>query len=89
MGEYLFLKFHIVFICDFVMCEHLICVCRSWFDSSFDGVGHHRQVNQVLGNLVRHHWPGVVTDPGSGEVIPVTQWEHFKMPKEQCGMISG
>jgi hypothetical protein len=32
----------------------------SWLDTSFDGRCHHRQVNQVLGNLLRLHYPIIV-----------------------------
>ena len=31
----------------------------------------------VLGNLVRLHWPGLVTLP-SGESVPATTWEHYR-----------
>jgi hypothetical protein len=42
-----------------------------WFDSSFEGgAKHHRVVNHILGNLLRLHWPGVVTHPVSGEDVP-------------------
>ncbi|KAG2562165.1 hypothetical protein PVAP13_8KG331804 [Panicum virgatum] len=34
----------------------------SWQDTGFDGRGHHRQVNAVLGNLCHLHNPGVVTN---------------------------
>ena len=50
----------------------------SWFNTSFDGVRHHRQVNQILGNLIRYHWPDVVTNPGTGELIPITQWDQYR-----------
>jgi hypothetical protein len=33
---------------------------NSWYDSSFDGIGHKRQVNAILGNLLRLYYPGVV-----------------------------
>jgi hypothetical protein len=42
----------------------------SWLDTSFDGRGHHRQVNQILGNLLRLHYPGLVTKGGLSD--PVT-----------------
>jgi hypothetical protein len=32
----------------------------SWLDTSFDERGHHRQVNQVLGNLLRLHYPRIM-----------------------------
>ncbi|KAL5647773.1 hypothetical protein ACJX0J_042128, partial [Zea mays] len=49
-----------------------------WDDTSFDGRGQHRQVNQVLGNLCRLHNPGIVTDP-KGVVVPCTSWSHFAL----------
>jgi hypothetical protein len=40
-------------------CTHLSC--SSWEDTTFQGACHQRQVNAVLGNLVRMHYPGKVT----------------------------
>jgi hypothetical protein len=40
-------------------CTHLSC--SSWDDSTFQGTSHQRQVNGVLDNLVRMHYPGEVT----------------------------
>jgi hypothetical protein len=34
-------------------------------------------VNMVLGNLIRLHYPGLVTLP-SGEYVPTTTWEHYR-----------
>jgi hypothetical protein len=45
----------------------------SWLNTNFDGRGHHRQVNQVLGNLLRLHYPGIVMK-GAGHSEPVTTW---------------
>ncbi|KAL5647682.1 hypothetical protein ACJX0J_042037, partial [Zea mays] len=50
---------------------------KTSIDDSFTGTGHYRQVNMVLGNLVRLHWPGLVTLP-SGESVPATTWEHYR-----------
>jgi hypothetical protein len=47
----------------------------SWLDTSFDGRGHHRQVNQILGNLLRLHYPGLVTKGGHSE--PATTWRDY------------
>jgi hypothetical protein len=41
-----------------------------WLDTSFDGRGHHMQVNQILGNLLRLHYPGVVMR-GAGHSGPM------------------
>jgi hypothetical protein len=35
-------------------------------------------VNQVLGNLVHLHHPGVVTLPGNGHHDLTTNWEHYR-----------
>jgi hypothetical protein len=35
-------------------------------------------VNQVLGNLVHLHHPGVVTLPGNGRRELATIWEHYQ-----------
>lgn len=51
--------------------------CRSWDDSTFDGTGHHRQVNYTLGTLCRLHYPGMVNLP-SGERIHVTSWDQYR-----------
>jgi hypothetical protein len=37
-----------------------------------------RLVNQVLGNLVRLHHPGVVTLPGNDCQELTTTWEHYR-----------
>jgi hypothetical protein len=43
----------------------------SRLDTIFDGRGHHRQVNPILGNLLRLHYPGVVVR-GVGRSVPMT-----------------
>jgi hypothetical protein len=55
----------------------LFSVCSTWIDDSFTGTEHYRQVNMVLSNLVRLHWPGLVTLP-TGESVPATTWEHYR-----------
>jgi hypothetical protein len=63
--------------------------CSQWDDTSFDGRGHHRQLNQVLGNLCRLHNPGIVTDP-KGVVVPCTSWSHFALaPHATYGTAQG
>jgi hypothetical protein len=52
-------------------------VCWSWIDSTFDGTSKQRQVNQVLGNLCRLYYPGVVTLP-SGRRELTTIWDHYQ-----------
>jgi hypothetical protein len=52
--------------------------CSQWDDTSFDGRGHHRHVNQVLGNMYCLHNPGIVTD-SKGVVVSCTSWSHFAL----------
>jgi hypothetical protein len=47
----------------------------SWLDTNWDGRGHHRQVNHILGNLIRLHYPGLVTKGGRSE--PTTTWRDY------------
>jgi hypothetical protein len=47
-------------------------------------------VNQVLGNLVRLHHPGVVTLPGNGRRELTTTWEHYRFaPDGSYGTAQG
>jgi hypothetical protein len=66
----------LIVIESYVFISTLFSVCKTWIDDSFIGTGHYRQVNMVLGNLVRLHWPGLVTLP-SGESFPATTWKHY------------
>jgi hypothetical protein len=52
---------------------HFFCLLSlsSWHDNSFDRRGHKRQVNTVLVNLLRLHYPGVVVT-GANHCVPVT-----------------
>jgi hypothetical protein len=50
----------------------------SWIDYSFIGDLRQRLVNQVLGNLIHLHHPGVVTLPGNGRRELATRWEHYR-----------
>jgi hypothetical protein len=49
----------------------LFLSCSQWEDTSFDDRGHHKQVNQVLGNLYHLHNPRIATD-SKGVVVPCT-----------------
>jgi hypothetical protein len=53
-----------------------LCTCRSWIDYGFDGTSRQRLVNQVLGNLCRPHYLGIVTLP-NGRWEIATTWEPF------------
>ena len=55
----------------------------------FDGRGHHRQVNTILGNLCRLHNPGVVVNK-VGECIACTAWKDFALaPDVRFGNAQG
>jgi hypothetical protein len=59
-----------------------------WLDTSWDGRGHHRQVNQILGNLIRLNYPGLVTMGGRGE--PATTWHDYaRAPNARHGNAQG
>jgi hypothetical protein len=53
-------------------------VCRSWIENSFHGMSTQRLVNLVLGNLVRLHYPGVVTLPRNGRRVLATTWYDYQ-----------
>jgi hypothetical protein len=44
----------------------------------FQGIGHQRQVNPVLGNLIRMHYLGEVTQ-SDGIISPVTCWDDYAL----------
>jgi hypothetical protein len=44
----------------------------------FQGTGHKRQVNAVLGNLVRMHYPGEVTR-SDGTTSLATCWDNYAL----------
>jgi hypothetical protein len=49
-----------------------------------------RLVNQVLGNLIRLHHPGVVTMPENGRRELTTTWEHYRFaPDGSYGTAQG
>lgn len=54
--------------------HHIFCL-HVWINDTFVGIGHHKQVNFVLGNLSHFHWLGMVTT-SSGEHIPTVFWDH-------------
>jgi hypothetical protein len=57
-------------------------MCRSWIDHGFDGTSRQRLVNQVLGNLPRLHYLGMVTLPNGRRKITTT-WEHFRFALDE------
>jgi hypothetical protein len=68
----------------------------SWEDTTFQGTGHQRQVNGVVGNLVRMHYPGEVIR-SDGTTSPTTCWDDYALApdvtygtaKGQCGATFG
>jgi hypothetical protein len=57
-------------------CTHLSC--SSWEDTKFWGIGHQRQVNVILGNLVHMHYPGEVTQ-SDGTTFPTNCWDDYAL----------
>jgi hypothetical protein len=61
----------------------------------FRGTSHQRQVNAILGNLVRMHYPGEVTQ-SDDTIPPATCWDVYTLApnvtyitsKGQCGSTS-
>jgi hypothetical protein len=57
-------------------------------DTNWDGRGHRRQVNQILGNLIHLHYPELVTKGGHSE--PVTTWHDYaRAPDARVGNAQG
>ena len=55
---------------------------------TWDGTGHRRTPNGLLGNLIRVHNPEVVEK--NGQTIPVTTWKHFALaPHVKYGSVQG
>jgi hypothetical protein len=52
--------------------------CSQWEDTTFEGTGHKRQVNAVLGNLVHLHYPSEVTR-SDGTCSPATSWADYAL----------
>jgi hypothetical protein len=48
----------------------------SWLDTNFNRRGHHGQINTILGNLLRLHYPGVVLR-GAGRNAPTIGWHDY------------
>jgi hypothetical protein len=49
-----------------------------WEDTMFEGIGHKRQVNVILGNLVCLHYPSKVTR-SDGTSSPATSWADYAL----------
>ncbi|WVZ90632.1 hypothetical protein U9M48_036917 [Paspalum notatum var. saurae] len=58
-----------------------------WKDVTWDGTGHRRTPNGLLGNIIRVNNPGVVEM--NGETIPVTTWKHFALAPPTYGSAQG
>jgi hypothetical protein len=50
----------------------------SWEDTTFTGIGHQRQVNAVLGNLIRMNYPGEVTRSDVTTSL-ATCWDNYTL----------
>ncbi|KAG8051143.1 hypothetical protein GUJ93_ZPchr0009g767 [Zizania palustris] len=53
-----------------------------WIDSRFDSISMVRQVNQILGNLCRLHYPGVLTMP-TGERVLCQTWDQYRFAPDR------
>ena len=51
--------------------------CRQWEDLSWEGKHQRSPVNSVLGRLLRHHYPGMVTINGVEQAA--LKWEHYRL----------
>jgi hypothetical protein len=70
IGKYIFDLFS--FFILYMMLTFLCSLSFSFrLDTSFNGRGHHRQVNLVLGNLLRLHYSRIMMK-GAGRSEPVT-----------------
>jgi hypothetical protein len=62
---------------------------NSWEDTTFQGTSHQRQVNGVLGNLVRMHYPGEVIR-SDGTTSHATCWDDYALaPNATYGTAKG
>ena len=53
-------------------------LCSGWKKAGASR-GKYRHVNGVHGNLIKEHYPGMVTLPGEGKVPePACTWDHYK-----------
>jgi hypothetical protein len=59
-----------------IYCTHLSS--GSWEDTMFKGTCHKGQVNGVLGNLMRLHYPDKVTR-SDGTISPATCWVDYAL----------
>jgi hypothetical protein len=68
---------------------HICLACSSWDDTTFQGTCHKRQVNVVLGNLDRMHYPSEVTR-SDGTISPTTCWDDYALaPDATYGSAKG
>jgi hypothetical protein len=52
-------------------------LCRGWMLVGVEG--EYRHVNDILGILLKEHFPGMVTLPGEGKVPESARtWDHYK-----------
>jgi hypothetical protein len=78
IGKYIFDLICLVYLILYMMFTFFCLLSfSSWLDISFDGRGHHRQVNAILGNLLRLHYPGVVVRGAGRTAQPATIWRDY------------
>jgi hypothetical protein len=56
-----------------------------WYDRSFDGTGHKRQVNAILGNLLRLYYPGVVAMGADRSALVIGWLDYARAPNARYG----
>jgi hypothetical protein len=88
IGKYIF---HLFSLFNSIHDVHFFCLLSfsSRLDTSFDGRGHHRLVNAILGNLLLLQYLGVVVR-GAGCTAPVTSWRDYaRAPDARYGNAQG
>jgi hypothetical protein len=75
-NHFLYFQFIMVIHANTNSCTYLSDI--SWEDTTFQGIGHQRQVNGVLGNLVHMHYPGEVIR-SDGTTSPATCWDDYAL----------
>jgi hypothetical protein len=72
IGKYIFDLFYSIYDVHFFY----LLSFSSWLDINFDRRDHHRQVNAILGNLLRLHYPEVVVR-GADRTAAVIGWRDY------------
>jgi hypothetical protein len=88
ISKYIFNLFSFFLILYMMLIFLCLLSFSSWLDTNWDGRGHYRQVNQILGNLIRLHYPELVMKGGHSE--PATTWHDYaRAPDARVGNAEG